>query len=317
MNSKNLTLFLLFVFTLLPVLLGAISVKASVNKNTLSTADRLEYTIEVSNEGSFTMSEPSPPQIGNFSFVNMRSSSSSSSTIVNFKRSTRVSRTFIYYYIPKAEGKTTIPAQQVRVVNKVYSTPAFEINVVKPVGSNPSQQGPAVDPFDVYTDPDLPWSASRMQGKTLLLAQMQHRKVFKGQPVVVSYYLYTDQMVRSFNLEEEQDFPGYGKSVYEQPTMLDYERVDYQGKRFQRALIKRLVLLPNETGRVQIPRMRGSARIYEFGYMSQNITSNNEYLEVLPLPDTNVPEAYAGAVGSFQVSESISTTKISLGEAVT
>ncbi len=77
------------------------------------------------------------------------------------------------------------------------------------------------------------------------------------------------------------------------------------------------MLLPNETGRVQIPRMRGSARIYEFGYMSQNITSNNEYLEVLPLPDTNVPEAYAGAVGSFQVSESISTTKISLGEAVT
>jgi hypothetical protein len=194
MNPKNLTLFLIFVFILLPVLTGAISVKASVNKNTLSTADRLEYTIEVSNEGSFTMSEPSPPQIGNFSFVNMRSSSSSSSTIVNFKRSTRVSRTFVYYYIPKAEGKTTIPAQQIRVVNKVYSTPAFEINVVKPVGSNPSQQGPAVDPFDVYTDPDLPWSASRMQGKTLLLAQMQHRKVFKGQPVVVSYYLYTDQM---------------------------------------------------------------------------------------------------------------------------
>jgi len=302
---------------LLPVLTGAISVKASVNKFTLSTAERLEYTIEVSNEGSFTMSEPSPPQITNFSFVNMRSSSSSSTSIVNFKRSTRVIRTFVYYYIPKAEGKSTIPAQQIRIVNKVYSTPAFEINVVKAVGSNPSQQGPAVDPFDVYTDPDLPWSASRMQGKTLLLAQMQHRKVFKGQPVVVSYYLYTDQMVRSFNLEEEQDFPGYGKSVYEQPSMLDYESVDYQGKRFQRALIKRLVLLPNETGRLQIPRMRGSARIYEFGYMSQSITSNGDYLEVLPLPDTNVPEGFTGAVGSFRVSESISATKISLGEAVT
>jgi len=317
MNLKNQSLFCILVFILFPVFIGAISVKASVNKNTLSTADRLEYTIEVSNEGSFTMSEPSPPQIGNFSFVNMRSSSSSSSTIVNFKRSTRVSRTFVYYYIPKAEGKSTIPAQQIRIVNKVYSTPAFEINVVKAVGSNPSQQGPAVDPFDVYTDPDLPWSASRMQGKTLLLAQMQHHKVFKGQPVVVSYYLYTDQMVRSFNLEEEQDFPGYGKSVYEQPTMLDYERVDYQGKRFQRALIKRLVLLPNETGRVQIPRMRGSARIYEFGYMSQNITSHSEYLEVLPLPDTNVPEGFTGAVGSFQVSESMSTAKINLGGAVT
>lgn len=314
---KHSYIWCLMILLFVPWLLGGISVKASVNKYTITSAERLEYTIEVSSESSFSMSEPSPPSIPNFSFVNMRSSSSSSTSIVGFKRTQRISRSFVYYFMPKSEGKSKIPAQKIEIANKVYSTPEFEITVVKAVGGWQSQPSPAIDPFAAFNDPNLPWSANRIQGKTVLVARLPQHTVYRGQPLIVSYYLITDQMVRSFKLEDERDFPGYGKSIYEQPNSLEYEVVNYEGKRFQSALIKKLVLLPNEVGKLQVPRLQGTARIYEFGYLSQTLSSQEEYFEVLSLPVSNVPEGFGGAVGSFELSESINAKQINLGEAIT
>jgi hypothetical protein len=317
MNRNSYINLLVVLLFLLPLGLAAINVTASVNKYSITMAERLVYTIQISSESSFSMSEPSPPQIPNFSFVNMRSSSSSSSSITGFRTSRSVSRTYIYYYIPKAEGSTKIPAQQIRIANKVYTTPEFEVTVVKAVGSASPQSGAAIEPTDIFNDPNLPWSATHIQGNTMILAQLQSNKVYRTQPVIVSYYLYTDQMVRSFNLDEERDFSGYGKSIYEQPSMLNYEIVNHQGKRLQRALIKRMVLLPNEIGRLQVPRLKGTARIYEFGYLSQNLVSQDKYLEVQALPTSRVPQSFSGAVGNFNLSETISAKDISLGEAIT
>ena len=312
---RNYILFCL-ILLLLPAFASAISVNASVNKYTISMAERLEYSIQVSGEGRFAMSEPAPPQIPNFSFYNMSSSRSSSTSIAGFSKSSKVTRTFTYYYIPKALGKSKIAQQKIKVDNKVYTTSEFNIEVVKAVGNSPSQSAPAIDPFNSY-DPDLPWAASRIQGSTQLLAIPERSRIYKGQPVIVSYYLYTDQMVRSYNLDDEKDFPGYGKSTYFQPGMLEYEAVTYNGKRFQRALIKSLVLLPNETGKLQVPELRGTARIYEFGYLSRSLISKPEYLDVQHLPESGVPPSYGGAVGDFKVSESISSEEINLGEAIT
>lgn len=317
MYKRSLTTMLLALILLLPWCLDAISVTASANKYSLTLAERLEYSLQVSSESSFTMSEPSPPEIPNFTFVNMRSSSSSSTSISGFKSTRKITRTFIYYYIPKSVGSTKIPAQKIRIANKVYSTPEFEITVVKAAAGASSQSSPAFDPYSAFEDPGLPWSADRVQGNTMLLALLQSSRVYKGQPVIVSYYLYTDQMVRSYNLDDERDFPGYGKSTFEQPSMLNYESVSYDGKRFQRALIKRLVLLPNEVGSVQVPQLSGTARIYEFGYLSQRLVSQDKYLEVLSLPKAGAPEDFSGAVGSFKVSQTISAQELSLGEALT
>lgn len=309
--------YLLLTVLLLPIILMAVSVTASVNKNLLTLADRLEYTLEIKSDSSITMSEPSPPSFELFSFVNMRSSSRSSTTLSGFKVETQHVKSFIYYYIPQREGTTTIPAQGVRVGNKVYSSPVIVVTVEKSSSKSPVQSSPGIAPGFDFEDPDLPWSASRIEGSTTILAYPERQKVYKGQPAVVSYYLYTDQMVRSFNLEGEKDFPGYGKSDYETPTTLEYETVHYQGKRLQRALIKRLMLLPNETGELQAPLVQGRARIYEFGYLNQKVSSVPAWLDVLPLPKHNVPKDFGGAVGSFEVSDKLSAESLNLGEAIT
>jgi hypothetical protein len=308
---------LLLSLMLLPILLVAISVTASTNRTTLSLADRLEYSIQITAEDRINISEPAPPYIENFSFVNMRSSSRSSTTIQNFRSRTEHVRSYTYYYIPLRTGESSVPSQEIRIGSRSYKTQEIKLQVVDSATSGGGQSSPAMPPGFDFDDPDLPWSANRLAGNTMILAYPQRQRIYRGQPAIVSYYLYTDQMVRSFNLEDERDFPGYGKSNYEQPGNLAYETVTHQGKRFQRALIKRLMLLPNDTGEMQVPIIRGRARIYEFGYMNQSVSSEPAWLNVLPLPTEDMPESFSGAVGTFEISDDLSAEQISLGEAIT
>lgn len=302
------SLFLALIILSLPFILSAQRVKASVNKFTLTLSDILEYTIEISSEGKIQISEPPAPSFNGFRYNGIRSSQTHSTSIVNGKIQNLHSYSFYYRYIPLAEGKYQLPSQSIKVANRSFATPAFEITVIK--GANPP---PKADRQEDYYSP---WGGNRLEGSTYFGVESERNRAYIGQPVIVSYYLYTDQMVRSFNLEDERDFGGYGKSIYEQPQSLDYQVVSVQGSRFQRALIKRIAIIPNQAGRLQLPQLRGTARVYNFGYLSKEIVSSDKYLEVIALPSTGTPKNFLGAVGSFQVSEELNSKEISLGEAI-
>ena len=309
-----------FVWLLIFLLFGTlmadnISVKASVNKKQLSVADRLEYTITIESDKSIKVAEPPAPQIENFTFVNVSSSSRSFTSIVNFKRQHQYSRSFHYYYLPKGEGNSKIASQRIKIDNNVYTTGEFHIQVVKDAANSQSQpnQSP-FSPFSSFRDEDF-WGGGNL-GETTMQAEMDSESYYVGQPFVVSYYLYTDQMVGSFHLNDEQDYPGYGKSTYEQPQALNYEVINRQNKRLQRALIKRMAILPNQEGRLQLPTLSGRARIYEYGYLTKHLDSQPAYVNILALPQKGQPADFNGAIGAFKLSEGFSTEDISLGETI-
>lgn len=302
---------------LLPLILLGMSVNASVNKLTITLGDRLEYTLQIKDSKRLNISEPRAPQIEGMTFINMSSSSGSSTSLINGRLSSEHYKNYTYYYSPQREGEVNIPAQKITIANKVYTTQSFKITVVKGDGS--SSRGGGSSPFGNFGAGEdyLPWRTDRVQGKSLILAFPEKSKVYKGEPLIVSYYLYTDQMVRTFTIDDETDFPGYGKSIFEQPTSLEYETVQHEGKRMQRALLKKLTLIPRQEGRLKVPRLRGSARIYEFGYMNIDLFSAERSFEVLALPSQNVPKSFTGAVGSFTVSGEVKEKEIALGEAIT
>lgn len=313
-KMKRLYLFLLLLF---PLILSALSVSASVNLSELTLSDRLEYTIQISSDSSLKLTEPSVPRIPNFSFITMRSSQSSSSVLSGMKLTTQHSRSFTYHYYPNKEGETTIPAQSITIGNKVYNTEPITVKVVKSSSSASRQSSPAPSPSLDFDDPLLPWrSGTKPSGETRIIAIAESKSIYKGEPLIIAYYLYTDQMVRSFTLEEEEDFPGYGKAIYEQPKTLEYNSASYQGKRYQRALIKKLVIMANETGELMAPILYGNARIYEFGYLSERIRSNPLSIEVKPLPKDNVPENFTGAVGNFEIKGELEEREVSLDGAL-
>jgi len=305
--------FLVLILMSLALILSAQSIKvmSSVNKNTITLGDQLQLILKINSDAVLRISEPSPPQVEGLSFRNMLSSSSSSTSFVNGKLSTEHSRTYTYVYTPVRTGKFTIPGFSLQIGSTNYSTRPIAIEVVdSPRGSIP-QYGTDPTPWFEEFDPYF-----RGAGTSLILCQPSSQTVYRGEPAVVSYFLYTNQSVRSFNLESEKDFEGYGKAIYEQPTVLDFEDTTFNGERFRRSLLKRVVLFPQVTGRLQVPTMTGTMRLFDYGYLNRSVVSNDAYIEVQPLPSGS-PEGFTGAVGRFELSDSYLGDQINLGEAIT
>jgi len=304
---------------MIPILMQAVTVSSGVNKNTLSLADQLIYTIKITDSSRISVSEPAPPKIPGFTFRNMTSGSSNMVSINGLKSVSEHSQTYDYYYTPQKTGSTTINPVEIKIGNRFYRTQTHQITVVPGAKSAPAQPAPAFPfafPFDY--DQQSPWDDPQAMGSnTFLMAVPETQTVYRGYPAIVSYYLYTDEIVRSFNLEEEHDSPGYGKTTYEQPSMLNYEDVRYNGKSYKRALIKRLVIIPNRDGELQAPQLEGVARLYSFGYMNKSLRSTGGQILVRPLPRESAPQDFGGAVGNFEISSSLSKHQVALGEAIT
>ncbi len=311
--------YLVLIALLFPVLLLAINVDVSVNKSTLSTADQLELTLKVSGAERLRISEPSPPQIALFSFRNLTSSSSSSVAYSGTKMTAQYSHTYRFIYFPQKTGTTKVPSFSVEVNKQSYRTREIPITVIQGQSKQPGQSSPSVpgyNPFS-FSEPDYWNEPNSFNGDTRLLALPETQTVYRGFPAIVSYYLYTDSMVRSFNLEDEKDFGGYGKSTFEQPSMLNYEEIRLGGKTYKRALIKRLAIIPNTQGKLQAPVLEGEARMFSYGYSDLKLSSQPATISVQPLPQNGIPEGFSGAVGNFKLSHSLSKRELGLGEALT
>ncbi len=310
---------LCLIIMLLPIILSSINVDVSVNKYTVSTADQLELTLKISGSEHLRVSEPAPPQISLFSFRNLTSSSSSSVAYSGTKLSAQYSHTYRFIYFPKKPGTTKVPSFSVTVNNRSFRTREIPLTVIQGQNKQPGQNTPSVpgyNPFS-FSEPDYWEDSSGLNGDTRLLAVPETQTVYRGFPAIVSYYLYTDSMVRSFNLEDEKDFRGYGKSTYEQPSMLNYENVKQNGKSYKRALIKRLAIIPNTQGSLQAPVLEGIARMFSYGYSDLQLSSQPATISVRPLPQEGIPMGFSGAVGNFQLSHSLSKRELGLGEALT
>ncbi|HNV92546.1 MAG TPA: BatD family protein [Candidatus Cloacimonas sp.] len=312
--KKTILLIMLF-----PLMLSALKIDLSVNKYVISTNDQLEVTLKITDSDRIKVVEPTPPSIPLFSFRNMTSGSSSSVVFEGTKLVSEFSETFRFFYFPLKTGKTTIPSFQVKVNGRFYSTREINIEVVKGTSKAPSQSAPSYPNFGAFgfDEPDSWDDREQWIGDSFLLAIPQEQTIYRGFPTIVSYYLYTDEMVRSFNLENEIDSDGYGKSTYEQPSVLNYENVNLNGKQYKRALIKRLAIIPNKEGRLQAPILEGYARLYRFSYSNKTLRSEGGIINVLPLPKNNVPASFGGAVGDFKISYSLSRKELSLGETIT
>ncbi|HNX37207.1 MAG TPA: BatD family protein [Candidatus Cloacimonadota bacterium] len=303
------------------VLNAEVRVLASVSKLRIALDEQLTYTIRIVGDDAFRMDDPEAPRITGMAFRNMLSSSSSSISFSGGKRSREVTKEYQYVFLPSKPGVFNIPVQSVKVDGRLYSTKAFKIEVVSAQGGRAAIPTPAVpnNPFDPFSWDDEAFGGmdNRALGDVALICIPGSRRVYKGEPVVISYYLYSTQAVGSFQLEAEDDFPGYGKSVYFQPNKLDYEKAQLKGKPYLRALIKQLVLLPNATGQIQVPQLSGSARVYDYGYQNRQLRSEPSFIQVLPLPAGKAPASFTGAIGNFNVTESLTPRIVKLGEAVT
>ncbi len=298
------------------VMASEVKVSGSVNLNLLGTNDQLRFTIKVETDDNLHIDEPRLPTIPNLIFRNVYTSSSSRTSIINFRTTRSFTKEFTYVFMPANTGFATIPSINVRVGNRSFSTDPITVEITdRPSKQNRTRQP---DPFDPFFSPGFgEWGISeRTRGETFLLAIPEKTSIYLGEPLVISYYVYTEQGVTTLNLIDEKDYEGYGKDIFEQPSMLNFENASFRGKSYKRSLIKRTVISPNVIGKIRIPEVSATVRLFDLGYSTRNIASQTVHIEVKNLPETGKPKSFSGAVGSFNVREEFGDGSLTLGEAI-
>lgn len=200
---------------------------------------------------------------------------------------------FIVSLIPKKAGNFTIPPASVVSSGKKYKSNAVKVRVKK--GSNNSN--------------------SSGEGDLFVQAEISQEEAYIGQSVRLDFVLHSAQPVGRFEIVQLPKIEGvFVKDM--QTFDVRNERRTIKGKKYATRLIHRMILYPQQEGKIQIDpiTMRVALR-NNFGYRTKSAFSKAIILDVKPLPRPT-PDDFSGAVGEFAIRSQINKSRITTDETI-
>lgn len=283
--------FLLLISASLPVL--AVTFTATLDRNSTSVGDSVNLNI-VCTEGAIN-GVPSPPPIPGLSVA---FSGQSSSTIFANGKLTR-SDSFGYVLTPTRAGDFTIPAIEAEIDGRPWRTQPLTLKVT------------AADPNELARIAFLKLVAPKPE-------------IFLGEVLPIEVRLYaTGGRFSELPIIKGDDFI-FGKMAIQPQQATTYGNQNYGLVPFLNYIVAAktgdLELGP-ATLNVIIPRPNARANV--FGQIDPrdlrtfNLTSETNFIRVLPVPIQNAPPGFNGAVGQYSVSFSAGPTNLGLGDPIT
>jgi hypothetical protein len=258
-----------------------------------------------------------PPEITGFDILAGPTSSTMSSTsIVNGKRTETYQVSYTYVLEARKEGVYTIPSASVSVEGNNYTSDPLKIEVVK--GS--VKEG-AEDDKSGIAERDL-----------FLRVTLDKRNVVLGEPVTVTVKLYSDVSVAGFEDVRFPSFDGFWSQETETPRNIEFVRENIDGRIYNAALLRRYVLIPQTSGdlaidgasmvcQVQIRENRSASRSV-FDDFFDSYTTVRKRVEAPPvvlnvdrLPE-GAPSSFDGAVGTYAFDAYLSRDSVNANEAL-
>ena len=186
--------------------------------------------------------EFNPPQISDFQVLAGPTTSTMSSTnIVNGQRTHTYQESFTFVLLAKGEGKFTIPSASVVIDKDTYTSKAVTIEVVKsPQRGNSDATGTGVNSRDRYP--------SIGEDDLILSLTLSKNNVVKGEPVIATLKLLTRTNISGVEDIKFPSFNGFWSQEIEAPTSLEFVRETYKGEIYSAALLRKYMLLPQQTG---------------------------------------------------------------------
>ena len=254
-------------------------------------------------------------------------SKSSSMQFINGKMSQTVNNTISYVLVASTEGEFTIGEASVKADGKIYKTTPAKVKVIKEVQSKPQQQGGQASAQQTQ-------QATLAEDDVLIVASVDKTNVYKGQPVLVTYKLYT-RVAMNADGQKMPSFAGF----WTQRLNIDanrWLREEYGGKLYDACPVAEYLLFPQQSGPVKIEPMemsvvarlqvknprRGHDPFADFFDVPQIqevrrvVRSKEIVLDVKPLPE-GAPASFSGAVGEFELGVTPPADEIVANSAVT
>jgi len=313
--------------------------QASVDRTTIGQDESVALKFRVVTEGMGGSEEPEF-QAPDFDLVNQYSSVFVESYYQNGKFGARNNRQFTKVLRPNRTGELTISGIQLKSAGRTIQHPPIRITVTAGGGGTPPPPGYG------GSGVGLRGAAKRPRGATLpffIRAEVDQARVYKGQQIIVSYFLY--QRVRAHNIQVDK-YPvldGFLREDLELPILgqrlTDRESVVLDGVAYERVLLARYAAYPLKEGRLSIDSMAIKANYFSppggiadsqdpiedalQNFMQQlqprswSHRSDPVQVEVQPLPLDGRPTSFAGGVGDFEITSMVDKSNVKVNEPVT
>ena len=260
-------------------------------------------------------------------------STSSSTSFVNVKRTATYTQTYTYTLLAQREGTFTIPPANIKVSGEQYQSNGVRITVLPPdeqpaagttQGGNAQQSRPSQQSAS-----DGSITSENLFIRTIL----SKTRVHEQEAILLSYKLYFAgvDVAQFTNNTKIPEFTGFLKQDIEQGE-IQTELEHYNGRNYQTAVLYRTLLYPQHSGDIQIDpatfeavlRVQTRAQVRSifddfFGTytnVTKTLKAPGATIHVEELPKGK-PAGFAGGVGQFTLASNISQTEMQANEAVT
>jgi hypothetical protein len=291
------------------------TIRAEVDAKKIGVGDQLQLTVSVEGSGFRLLEEVAAPRLQNLRVVAGPSVSTQISVVNGAMSQGRISTWILQ---PIAVGKAEVGPVKARFDDGEKVTEPIAIEVV--AGSVRPRREPAPDPFG--EDPFEALLGQRRgrvrEPKVFVEAAVSRTRLRVGEPVLLTYWLYTQVPVSDYGFVDAPAFPGFWRENLEAQPAQGTARVTVDGEVYQRAPLASMLLFPTKAGRLTIlgATMRlGLPRqsFFDSGGVVQRATKDLT-LTVDPIPET---PGFSGAVGRFRVTAAVDKPALALGEAAT
>ncbi len=341
MKQKLILIFLL----VLPGLLLAQDISFSAQApRQVYVGQQFQLTFTINAEGSNFMA----PEILNFDILNgpMMSSGQNIMT-VNGKMEYSSSMSYTYILEANKTGTFTIPQALISVKGKRYMSNSTTITVLNQ-SQRPAQQNPGNNQPQGRTQAPVKDDIGK---DVFLKAVVDKTNPYQGELTTVTFKLYTP--TNRLQIDQPEKIPSYpgfwAQDLLKDATQYPQYTETYNGKKYIVAELRKAALYPQKSGTLIIDQLVQNV-IYQvkvksrspladdpffgndpffknlmddsfFGSDYQNVKktlhSNTITINVKPLPTTDRPLDFSGAVGQFTMKAQVDRTIVNTNDGIT
>jgi hypothetical protein len=301
----------------------SISFKASVDKKEVPLNESFVYSVTLSGDSAKLPEH----QISNLTdFTRFGTSTSQSMSVINGK--TSVSVTYKYTLGPKRIGKFIIPPAKITYNGKAYLTETIDIEVV-PAQSTQSLQYSSINNSVNGKRQSERAAQANPPGKAFVKASVNKKAIYENEKLIYKFSFYTNVDLISNPEYFPPSFAGFWNDTSKSKNRFEIiEGINYRVDEIE------TVLYPIELGLKTIQPAKIKIAIMDFSSpddtddffslfsnMGRGQTKMLETkpinIEVVPLPKTNRPVDFSGAVGDFKISASLDKKQVQTNEPIT
>lgn len=303
----------------------------TICKKQVHVGEQFQVSYELSGNGK----DFKTPNFTNFEVIGGPFSSTSSSIqIINGSVTKSNTETYSFHLRAIKEGVFTIPQASVTVDRMKITSDPCEITVVKsPNGSSSYSKNNSNND-----------SRANIENREVFLEAIPNKKkLYLGEQLVLTYRIFYTIPISHLSVSKAPSYSGFWtKDITENNGgTLQESSIIRDGVQYSVATIQEIVLFPQKTGTLtidpldisclaQIRQQRKRSQGYDpfddffgdilgttYSNVRKDIKSQPINIEVIPLPSTNKPSSFKGAVGQYTFTSKIDKDELKANEAFT